>query len=358
MKFSTSFLTAVLSVSAPLGAKAFSSFSNNAVTAGARASFHSHHHDYQAARTRNAIPKLHMVGGAPSESDCAKPRSVQDNQVVNPNVYNVNLDEAAELWTASIQESNNADRLAGVPYLDSKSKDYFVDDVPSLRVSRDGGLGMELLELAGGRDDGIGITIVQAVTKGGNAEKAGIIPGDSIAAVTVYESSSGGGMGGLVEETTSRVQGCECRDFDNTIEALSTFPSQYDADEVYLDIKRIRRWPKVKVTVEYPPSQCAEGFNNVKQLELFAGENLQRALMNRGIVLDDPANPKCDFCGNNACYMSISKGKHLLNPMGRTEEKLMERNPTVRLSCKTTVGYNMQEGELKLRVNLRQWKDE
>jgi len=316
-----------------------------------------------SARTlRLSSSSLQMVGGsAPSDSDFEKPRRVSDNQTVNPNVYNIPLNEAAELWTASVQESNNADRQAGAPYLNSKSKDYFVDDVSSVKVSRVGGLGMELLELAGGRDDGIGITIIQGVAKGGNAEKAGIIPGDSIAAVTVYDSASassdgnGGNFGGLVEETNSRVRGCECKDFDNTIDALASFPGD-DADELYLDIKRIRRWPKVKVQVEYPPSQCAEGFNPVKQLEFFAGENLKRALQNRGIVLDDPAAPKCDFCVSNACYVNIYKGKAILNPMGRTEEKLMERNPNVRLSCKTTVGYNMQEGDLKLKVNLSQWK--
>ena len=73
-------------------------------------------------------------------------------------------------------------------------------------------------------------------------------------------------------------------------------------------------------------------------------------------MLDDPGYQKCDYCGSNACYVSIVKGKTLLNPMGKTEELLMRRNPDVRLSCKTTVGYNMQEGELRLRVNLNQWK--
>lgn len=290
---------------------------------------------------------------APSDSDFEKPLLKSDNQQVNPNVYNIQLDQAAELWTASIQESNNADRKAGVPYMDTTSKDHFVDDV-SFVLSRDGGLGMELLELAGGREDGVGITIVSAVTKGGNAEKAGIIPGDSIAGVSVEEYSQMGTSGsGLVQETSVKSVNVECRDFDNTIDALANFPG--DAKEVILDIKRIRRWPKLDVTVEYPPSQCADGFNPVRKIEFYAGENLKRALQNRGIVLDDPGNPKCDYCGSNACYVSVYRGKSLLNPMGKTEELLMKKNPNVRLSCKTTVGYNMQEGELKLRVNLSQW---
>ena len=193
---------------------------------------------------------------ARSDSDFEKPRIIQDRQTIDPNVYNIPLEEAANLWTASVQESNNADRKAGVPHLDSKSKDYFVDDI-SIKVSRDGGLGLELLELAGGRDDGIGITIVSGVTPGGNAEKAGILAGDSISAVTVYEASAKSSPMALVEEINSRVIDIECRDFDNTIDALATFPG--DVEEVYLDVKRTRRWPKIKATVEYPSSQCAPG---------------------------------------------------------------------------------------------------
>lgn len=292
-----------------------------------------------------------------SSADFPKPLTVQDRNTVDPNRYNVDLETAADLWTASVQEQRNAEREAGVPYMDSKSKDYFVDDVRQLEVSRDGGLGLELLELAGGRADGIGITVVSVVKEGGNAEKAGILPGDAISSVTVLEeASSMDSSTAMTEETIQRTKNVECRDFDVTIDALANFPGE-DAKFVILDMKRIRRWPKIKVTVEYSPSQCAPGVDNVKTLELFAGENLKRALQTRGIILDDPGNPKCDFCGSNACTMSVFKGKDLLNPKGMTEEKMMKFNPNCRISCKTVVGYNMQEGELGLRVNLSQWKD-
>ena len=125
-----------------------------------------------------------------------------------------------------------------------------------------------------------------------------------------------------------------------------------------VNVKRVRRWPKIQRRVEYPKSQCAEGVSNVKDIELFAGENLQRAMLNRGIILDDPGQGKCDFCGKNSCVVSVYGGRKLLNPMGLTEEKLMERNPRCRLSCKTTVGYNMQEGDINVRVNLSQWKED
>lgn len=286
---------------------------------------------------------------APAESDFEAPRVVTDGGVVDANEYNIPLDDAAELWTASVSAERSFDREANVPYLDTTSKDHFVDDVV-VEVSRDGGLGMELLELAGGREDGYGVTIVTAVTAGGNAERAGIIPGDSIAAVGAVTSSGSG----LDVEETQEVISCECRDFDNTISALTTFPPEIET--LSLSVKRLRRWPKVQVVVEYPRSQCAEGVDNKETLEMFAGENLRRALLNRGIVMEDPKGSKCDFCGGK-CVVSVDVGFDLLNPMSTTEEKLMQKNPKCRLSCKTTVGYNMQEGFMRLRVNLNEWSD-
>jgi len=211
-------------------------------------------------------------------------------------------------------------------------------------------LGLELLELAGGREDGLGVTIVTAVTPGGNAERAGILPGDSISSVTVVSSAVDATSGNIEQIERSAI--CECLDFDRTIGVLSEFPG--DADEVILGLKRIRRWPKVQVRVEYPPVQVAEGADNWVDLTLYAGENLERALLNRGIIMENPGSPKCDYCGH-MCTVSIGRGKGLLNPMSTTEEKIMSKNPDCRLSCKTTVGYNMQEGDLQLRVNVGQW---
>jgi hypothetical protein len=48
----------------------------------------------------------------------------------------------------------------------------------------------------------------------------------------------------------------------------------------------------------------------------------------------------------------VKNGQKLLSPMSTTEEKLMERNPRCRVSCKTVVGYGMQEGDLDLKVNV------
>lgn len=211
------------------------------------------------------------------------------------------------------------------------------------------------------RDNGVGLVshlhtltaiYTHALKQSGNAEKAGIIAGDSIAGVEVNKVSLTDGSDTKVEESREMFD-CECRNFDTTIGLLGSFPSEIEC--LSLNIKRMRRWPKVKVTVQYPPVQCADGVGNEETLDLFAGENLMRALQTRGIVFEDRDAAKCDFCGGK-CTVSIDMGMQLMNPMGLTEEKLMKRNPKCRLSCKTVVGHNMQEGKVRLRINLNEWK--
>ena len=285
---------------------------------------------------------------APADSDFEKPIPVKDpdaNSAVDENKYNVDAEAAADIWTVSVSPDDRLDRVAGVPFLDSKSKNHFVDDVRVI-VRREGGMGIELLELAGGRDDDFGLTIVSGVS--GNAEKAGIIAGDSITSVEVKKvtTSSGG------SNESREMFDCECKNFDTTIGLLGSFPPEIES--IVLNLKRIRRWPKINVVVEYPPIQCAEGVSNTETVELFAGENLKRALQNRGIIFEDRDAGKCDFCGGK-CTVAVDMGMQILSPIGITEEKLMKNNPKCRLSCKTVVGFNMQEGDVRLRINLNEW---
>jgi len=44
-----------------------------------------------------------------------------------------------------------------------------------------------------------------------------------------------------------------------------------------------------------------------------------------------------------------------LSPAGVSESQILKKNPRWRLACKAIVGYGMKEGELKVRVNPRQW---
>ncbi|CAB9518693.1 Ferredoxin [Seminavis robusta] len=274
---------------------------------------------------------------------------------VDPNEFNVSLEQAAALWTVSVSETTFLERQAGIPFMDSKSKDHYVDTI-ELSVSRQGGMGLELLELAGGREqDDLGIVIVEGVN--GNAQQAGVIPGDSIAAITIVTNNGDADESSASLSSSESVENlaCECRNFDTTMGLLTSLPAE--AESVVLTIKRLRRWPKVQVVVEYPPIQCANPKENTEEVELFAGENLRQALLNRGIVFEDSKlTRKCDFCGGK-CTIKVDLGMELLNPMSLTEEKLMKNNPKCRLGCKTIVAQDMQEGVLRLKVNLGEWTD-
>ena len=196
-------------------------------------------------------------------------------------------------------------------------------------------MGLELLELAGGRDtDDYGITIVSGVS--GNAKQAGVVPGDAIASIQIRMTqqqdteSNPPPDNGIAMSSTESVQvfPCECKNFDTTMGLLASLPA--DVPAVMLNLKRLRRWPKLQVVVEYPPIQCATGSDNTETIELVAGENLKRALQNRGIVLEDRDARKCDFCGGK-CTVQVDQGMPLLSPMSMTEEKIMKQNPKCRV---------------------------
>jgi len=322
---------------------------------------------HTATRTpSSSSSSLFMVGRASADADFAKAPLTQDDQAVDPNVYNVNdLELAAQLWQVSLSsKTNQPNRPANTPFLDTKPflpKDpttkYVVDNVV-VQVSRTGGLGMQLWELAGGRDDGCGITLIEGVS--GNAEAAGVLPGDSLARIQ-YTTSMQGTQSSTTATEMDVAQAittlnCECRDFDATMEVLTTLPPPEVVDTLTLTLKRLRTWPQIDVVVEYPPSQCAPGVDNKVSLQFWAGENLRQGLLTRGIVMEDPrAERQCDFCGSKACVVKVDQGMPLLSPLSTTETKLMKYNPKCRLSCKTVVGYNLQQGNLRLKLNVNEW---
>ena len=103
-------------------------------------------------------------------------------------------------------------------------------DTEKFTIKRDGGLGLLLTEIAGGREDGVGITVVEEVLEGSNAEGSGIVPGDSIVAVSVSRTTESGPR--TVEEDRLDVA-TECLGYDATIEALMSLPPVNSPDDEY-----------------------------------------------------------------------------------------------------------------------------
>ena len=242
-------------------------------------------------------------------------------------------------------------------------REMFVDTV-TVTFPRipDAGLGLELQELAGGREDGLGITIVTSLVEGGAAASSDVDvrPGDSLAKVSILRTQKNRKLEETQQITTVET---ECLGYDATVSAiLNDLPAPNVAyDDVWqVTLKRLRRKPVVTVNLQYPPSQQEDDVS----IQLFAGDNLRQSMLVRNIKLNDPLAKRFDTknsgnCGAGGlcrtCSVVVVRGAELLNPARVAEKTMLMDNPRMRLACKAIVGYGFQEGEMTIRVNPNQW---
>jgi len=268
---------------------------------------------------------------------------------VDMNNYNLNLEEAAGEWTATLVASS-ATKADGV-YLEPRSNALVFVDVLTFSIKRQSGqgLGIELLELAGGRNDGVGITVVSGFVEGSVSEGSGLVPGDSITKMSVVT--------GALERDVATIA-TECCDWDKTVEKIGSLPppSADDATEqLQVTVKRLRRKPTVSVTVKQED-------DSTTTLKLFAGENLRRAMLTRGVKLNDKlaksflaGDGGMGDCGSDGscglCTVAVTEGAELLNEPNDEELTLLKGNDKWRLSCRAIVGYGMKEGTMKVTIN-------
>ena len=272
---------------------------------------------------------------------------------VDMNQYNLGLEASAEEWTARLSAASALQE--GGAFLDAKNgKNVMVDTLKIVVPRIQGqGLGMELLEIAGGRADGLGITIISGLVDGGCADGTGLLPGDSLSKLAVRATDG----------TETAAVGVECFGYDRTVEAIGSLPPAETGTSLVLTVKRLRRKPKVQLTLQYPTHQNEADAT----LELFAGENLRRAMLTRGVKLNDPLARRFDSGGSGdcgadgtcaTCTVDVVKGLELLNPPTTTESQIFKRRPdSWRMACRAVVGYGLQEGKMILKVNPRQWDD-
>lgn len=302
---------------------------------------------------------------------------------VDLNKYNLPYEQIEKEWTAvfvqKVTETNEK------VYLSAKNeKEIFVDTVQVIfpRKASNPGLGIQLSELAGGRDDGLGITIISGIVSGGSADGCEIFPGDSIASVSLIRrktiltddkqpknkedednNDDDTSINNRIEEQQQEwsVQ-TECLNYDQTVDAIVSLPEIKNGyeDLFSLRIRRLRRRPKINITLQYPPEQN----ENDQIIEMYAGENLRQGMLVRGVKLNDPLAKRFDTksggnCGAGGlcrtCAVSIQNGENYLNPQRIAEKQMLSDQPRWRLACKAIVGYGMQEGNMVVRVNPRQW---
>ena len=300
---------------------------------------------------------------------------------VNMNDYNLPIDVIENEWTAMFVQK--VDENVNKAYLTAKTNDKIFADYITYTFPRKletgGSLGIQLKEIAGDRDDGLGITVVEGLVSNGSADDASkfgicdIMPGDSLTKIAIIRKSRGGDQGKSIQENEQIFSVItECLSYDSTVEQILSLPSPPTNEDAYEDyyqvtVKRLRRRPKIKINLQYPPNQINEETGKPLQdtsIELDAGENLRQGMLIRGVKLNDPLAKRFDTksggnCGAGGlcrtCSVVVLNGGELLNPQRVAEQQMLADNPRWRLACKAIVGFGMKEGEMTIRVNPRQW---
>lgn len=280
---------------------------------------------------------------------------------VDLNTYNLPLEVIEEGYCAAYVQKN-VDREEGI-YLGAKDEQNHYVDVESYSIPRrlNEGMGIELVEVAGGRNDGVGITLVSGLLEDGPAEFSGLMPGDSIVEVSLVRKTQNKSQAFYEQEQIFSVR-TECLSYDATVAAILSLPECEDncTDSFLVKVKRLRRRAKVRVKLQYPPEQKKPD----EFIELRAGENLRQGMLVRGVKLNDPLAQRFDTksggnCGAGGlcrtCSVCVTKGSDLLNPQRVAEKQMLCDNPRWRLACKAIVGYGMKEGEMTVQVNPNQW---
>lgn len=291
--------------------------------------------------------------------------SFEGPKQVDMNMYNIPLEKMEEQWVATVVPKT-LDDDGGVFLSSRDQREYFVDSVV-VKVKRpvNQSLGIMLQELAGGREDGLGITVVSGLVEGGYISKLNedIQIGDSVAQVCLLRDApkNEGGIG-LQTQQEEYIVTTECLGYDATLDAIRNLPEPISNDEfLVLTLKRLRRKPKVKVNLIYPPDQKEKDCT----IELFAGENLRMGLLSRSVSLNDTLAKRFDGkeiggnCGGSGglcrtCAVSILRGGELLSPIKVAERQMLQDNPRWRLACRAYVGNGMKEGEISIQVFPRQ----
>mmetsp|Transcript_26945 Transcript_26945/g.80786 ORF Transcript_26945/g.80786 Transcript_26945/m.80786 type:complete len:304 (+) Transcript_26945:188-1099(+) len=257
------------------------------------------------------------------------------------------MDELYAKWGLCVEEST-AMKAGGLRYTvagDPGEAALFDVETVEDRVvlTRNPGLGIELLEVANNGE--VGIVVVEGTVPGTSAAGSALRAGDVIASV-----GPPGGPFAPVEGAT----------WEGTVDALGSVAG----DQVELVVKRLVRRPRVRVLLKQPNDEGPE-----QTIEVFAGENLRQAMLTRRVKLNDPLARRFDSqgvggdCGAEGtcctCAVAVMQGVELLQPQKTQERQIMKTldAPRFRLACKTRVGVDLKSnevGDLVLRLNPRQ----
>ncbi len=135
--------------------------------------------------------------------------------------YNLTLERIVDEWMAILRELSALQEGGMYLTANDNQRELFVGTLQYL-ILRRGWLGLILTEIAGGREDGKGNAIIEELLDDGNAADCGLVPGDSIVALSILPSKSVDSNEELIDNISA---GTECLGYDATVAAISSLHS-------------------------------------------------------------------------------------------------------------------------------------
>ena len=249
----------------------------------------------------------------------------------------VSAEDLYKKWGVCIEERSSWQE--GGPRFNSLDQDYVVETYSCELEKKATGLGLELEEIAA-MADGVGVVVVSGLKPGSPADQSDIQAGDVIAAVgdTSVEAFS----------------------YDKLVAVVGSDESD---SVLSLKMKRLVARPKIRLSLTYANDEYPQ-----EEHLLYAGENLRRAMLARGVKLNDALARRFDNqmqgagdCGGEGtcctCAVAVLRGREVISEQKTQERQMLKPTPSWRLACKARVGTDMAYGEvadLAVRVNPNQ----
>lgn len=276
----------------------------------------------------------------PRTATAFRPRPTQE-------LYSTQQDDAVESKLDEIAIKLRLrvfDVNTGVYGFESKDNAFGLENIhTAINVDHNGWLGLELTEVAHSNVDHRGLVLVSKV-EGHALHETPIHVGDVVIGVFAGDDFKESVTGFDYDDTVKVIQRAKKHSLDHGGHGV-----------VSLELNRLVKKATVHLTVE-------DDNGKVAQLDALAGDNLRLFLMHHHTRLYDEGMHRMDQpaitgnCGGEGicgtCLVAVQEGMNHLNKVGPQEQSILTNRPASwRAACKTVLGADNQEADIRIRVH-------
>lgn len=227
--------------------------------------------------------------------------------------------------------------------LESRDRNTFIK-TKEIEVSRDGGIGLQLIEVENNAIDNSGLVLVEGIVSGSNADKTGeFLVGDALMSIITPDGKN------------IPLLGC------NYDKVMDTLGNLQEYNTIKFTVQRIQKRGEVTLEVVGPQGEA------VGEYTILSGysTNLRNVLDAANLRIYDQRTSRFDSpyetgnCGGEGtcgtCMVAVLEGQELTNGRVAVEDGALKKQvcpPNYRWSCRMQVG-SRPETNGKLKVKLR-----